>query len=175
MQRASFCEGQCELLANYYRDGDEQFILKDIPRNNYEFRLEVYQRLGSCPYVRDLEDTCADESIFVFKYLKVNLLVLVQKNLPIATTKKILRDALRGLAAMHDKDIVHNGITLFYCHTARQWLVTIDIKPNNILVEAVESPHGITIQQTQLTDLEDSAHFPPPRDLIGATGELDVA
>jgi serine/threonine protein kinase len=118
--------------------------------------------------VRDLEDTCADESIFVFKYLKVNLLVLVQKNLPIATTKKILRDALRGLAAMHDKDIVHNGITLFYSHTARQWLITIDIKPNNILVEAVESPHGITIQQTQLTDLEDSAHCPPPRDLIGA-------
>jgi len=83
--------------------------LKAIPPNNYEFRLEIYQRLGSCPYVRGLDDTCPTHSIFIFKYLKENLLSLIQKNLPIAITKKILKYALQGLAAMHDKDIVHNG------------------------------------------------------------------
>lgn len=59
--------------------------------------------------MRGLEDTAPDQSIFVFKYLKENLLGLVQKDLPIAVTKRILKDALRGLAALHDKDIVHNG------------------------------------------------------------------
>lgn len=83
--------------------------MKEIPPNNYEFRLEIYQRLGNCDYVRGLEDTAPNQSIFVFKHLDENLLALAQKNLPTATTKKILKDTLRGLAAMHDKDIVHNG------------------------------------------------------------------
>jgi hypothetical protein len=91
------------------RNGDEKFVLKEIPRNNYEFRLEIYKQLGQYPYVRGLEDTAPNHSIFIFKYLKEHLLGLAQKNLPIAITKKILKDALRGLAAMHDKDIVHNG------------------------------------------------------------------
>lgn len=109
---------------NYYRGDDEKFILKEIPPNNYEFRLEIYQRLGSCPYVRGLEDTCADQSIFIFKYLRENLLGLVQKNLPITATKKILRDALQGLAAMLDKDIVHNGSNSFHVWKARQLLTS---------------------------------------------------
>ncbi|KKY22822.1 putative calcium calmodulin dependent protein kinase [Phaeomoniella chlamydospora] len=138
----------CVFLAT---DGNEKFVLKEIPRNNCEFRLEIYRRLGSCPYVRGLEDTAPNESIFIFRYLKENLLGLVQKNLPISTTKRILKDALRGLAVMHDKDIVHN-----------------DIEPNNILIEAAEGPHGIVVERTQLTDLEDSAHCPPPGNLIGA-------
>jgi hypothetical protein len=75
--------------------------------------------------VRGLEDTCANQSIFVFKYLRENLLGLVQKNLPITTTKKVLKDALRGLAAMHDKDIVHNGDNAFHFQTARQRLINI--------------------------------------------------
>lgn len=72
--------------------------------------------------MRGLEDTAPDHSIFVFKYLKQNLLGLVQKNLPIAVTKRILKDALRGLSALHDKDIVHNGKKEFHLQTAREWL-----------------------------------------------------
>lgn len=75
--------------------------------------------------MRGLEDTAPNESIFVFRYLKENLLGLVQKNLPISTTKKILKDALRGLAAMHDKDIVHNGNETFHFQTARRRLINI--------------------------------------------------
>lgn len=105
------------------RDGGEKFVLKEIPRNNYEFRLEIYERLGICPYVRGLEDAVLSHSIFVFKYLKENLLELVQKRIPIAVTKRILRDALRGLAALHDKDIVHNGNEALGLHTAKRWLI----------------------------------------------------
>lgn len=66
---------------------------------------------SDCDYVRGLEDTAPDQSIFVSRYLNGNFLGLVQKGLPMSTTKRILKDALRGLAAMHDKDIVHNGKT----------------------------------------------------------------
>jgi serine/threonine protein kinase len=75
--------------------------------------------------VRGLEDTCANQSIFVFKYLSEDLLGLIQKNLTIATTKTILKDVLRGLAAMHDKDIVHNGNDACHFQTARRWLINI--------------------------------------------------
>lgn len=63
--------------------------------------------------MRGLEDTAPNQSMFIFKYLDENLLALAQKNLPMATTKKILKDTLRGLVAMHDKDIVHNGNNAF--------------------------------------------------------------
>ena len=75
--------------------------------------------------MRGLVDTAPNHSIFVFKYLKENLLGLVQKNLPIAITKRILKDALRGLVALHDKDIVHNGNQILYFQTARRRLTHV--------------------------------------------------
>ena len=99
--------------------------MKEIPPNNYEFRLEIYQRLGNCDYVRGLEDTAPNQSIFVFKYLKEDLQGLAQKKLPLATTKRILKDALRGLAAVHDKDIVHNGNKVICLQMAGRWLIII--------------------------------------------------
>lgn len=75
--------------------------------------------------MRGLEDTVPDQSIFVFKYLDENLLGLAQKNLPTATTKKILKDTLRGLAVMHDKDIVHNGNTAIRFMILRRWLINV--------------------------------------------------
>lgn len=143
--------------------------MKEISQKNYEFRLEIYRRLGSCPYVRGLEDTAPDHSVFVFKYLRENLLGLVQKDLSIAITKRILKDALRGLAALHDKDIVHN-VSKRAAFSLSESVAdsTLDINANNILIEAADGPHGIVVDQTQLTDLEDSAHYPPPGNLVGA-------
>lgn len=43
-----------------------------------------------------------------------------------------------------------------------------DIKPNNILINVADGPHGIVVERTQLTDLEDSAYCPPPGNLNGA-------
>jgi serine/threonine protein kinase len=75
--------------------------------------------------VRGIEDTALDQSIFVHKYLNENLLFLVQKNLPLALTRRILKDVLLGLAALHDKDIVHNGRKAYPFQTARRWLINI--------------------------------------------------
>lgn len=47
--------------------------------------------------------------MFVFDYFADHLLHLGQKDLPLETTKKILKDCLRGIAEMHDQDIVHTG------------------------------------------------------------------
>jgi hypothetical protein len=53
--------------------------------------------------------------MFVYKYLNGHLLSLAQKNLALQATKRILKYALQGLAALHDQDIVHTGRSrLFY-------------------------------------------------------------
>lgn len=69
----------------------------------------MYRGLGSCRYLRLMQDTVPEQSIFVYKYFNDHLLSLAQKDLSIALTKRILKDTLRGLAALHDKNIVHTG------------------------------------------------------------------
>lgn len=47
--------------------------------------------------------------MFIYEYLTDHLLNVAKKNIPIIATKRILRDALRGLKGLHDQDIVHTG------------------------------------------------------------------
>ncbi len=49
----------------------------------------MYHGLRSCSYLRLLEDTIQEQSMFVYKYFTNHLLSLVQKNLPIALTKRV--------------------------------------------------------------------------------------
>lgn len=51
--------------------------------------------------------------MFVYEYFTDDLLSLAQKDLPLTVTKRILKDTLRGLAAMHDQNIVHTGKKYF--------------------------------------------------------------
>ncbi|KMP04291.1 hypothetical protein CIRG_03982 [Coccidioides immitis RMSCC 2394] len=60
------------------------------------------------------QDTIPKKSMFVFEYFADHLLHLAQKDLPLEVTKRILRDALRGIAELHDQDIVHTGGQCFY-------------------------------------------------------------
>lgn len=78
----------------------------------------MFDDLRSSPYVRVSDDAVPNESVFVYKYFRDHLLFFVQKDVPLHMTKRILRDALRGIAALHDRGIVHT-----------------DIKANNILVD----------------------------------------
>ncbi|KAG4442807.1 hypothetical protein IFR05_001688 [Cadophora sp. M221] len=64
--------------------------------------------------------------------------------------KRILKDSLRGLAALHDQNIVHT-----------------DVKANNILVDWENGPHGIAIQEVQLADIEDATYVDPKSDIVG--------
>ncbi len=70
----------------------------------------MYHDLSSCPYLRLSQDTVLEQSMFIYKYFTDDLLSLVRKDLPIVLTKRILRDTLCGIAALHDKNIIHTGI-----------------------------------------------------------------
>lgn len=61
------------------------------------------------PYLRLMRDSIPEQSILIYDYATDHLLSLAQKEIPLAARKRILRDGLRGLAVLHDKNIVHTG------------------------------------------------------------------
>ncbi|KJF60499.1 serine/threonine protein kinase [Coccidioides immitis RS] len=132
---------------------EQQFVLKEVFQNDFHYYRNMHKDLGS-PYLRTLSDTIPEESLFVYKYFTDHLLRMApQTNLPLDITKRILRDALRGIAALHERDIVHT-----------------DIKANNILINwriEKEDPRKIVVDQVQLSDVEDAVHLHPGRSIIG--------
>jgi serine/threonine protein kinase len=104
--------------------------------------------------------------MFVFKYLTDNLLHLTQKDLSLEVTKRILKDALRGIAELHDQDIVHTGRLHFHGSVSSN-LFWVDIKADNIFIDWKSDQDGIIIERVQLGDLEDAAHIPPGSHIIG--------
>lgn len=50
--------------------------------------------------------------MFVFEHFTDHILTLAQRDLPLVVVKRILKNALTGLAELHDQDIVHTGIFL---------------------------------------------------------------
>lgn len=105
----------------------------------------MHEDLRGSPYIRTSTDTFPSDSMFAYPYLRSHFLSFIQKDPPLPTTKRILRDALRGIATFHDKGIVHT-----------------DIKPNNILVEWKEQEDGneMVVEQVQIGDIEDAAYVP---------------
>lgn len=90
--------------------GNQKFILKYVHEVNFKDLQDINNRLrGGANHVRLVNDTIPEKSMFVFQYFADHLLHLVQKDLPLTATKRILKDALRGIAELHDQDIVHTG------------------------------------------------------------------
>lgn len=111
----------------------------------------MFDDLRSSPYVRVSDDAIPEKSMFAYEFLRDHMLSLVQKDLPLPITKQILRDALRGLAAMHEKGIVHT-----------------DIKADNILVEWKEyEDNNMIVQKVQVADIEDAAYVPKGYAILG--------
>lgn len=84
-------------------------MLKEVSQSDFNYYLDMHRSLGSRAYVRLLQDTIPERLIFVYKYFTDDLLSLAQMDLPIALTKRILKDTLRGLAVLHHHNIVHTG------------------------------------------------------------------
>ncbi|OAL73020.1 serine/threonine protein kinase [Trichophyton violaceum] len=91
-------------LANAAND---KFILKYIHPVNFSDLRELNRKLRDVSHVRLPQDILPEKSMFVFEYFTGHLLQLAQNDLPLQVTKRILKDALRGLAELHNKDIVH--------------------------------------------------------------------
>ncbi|KAI0857107.1 kinase-like protein [Xylaria cubensis] len=129
--------------------GSEKFILKKVSDSFYADHEGLFRPLRGCPNLRIACDTIPEQFVLVYRYFSDHLLGLAQTDLPTQVTKRILKDALRGLAVLHDHDIVHT-----------------DIKPNNILIDRKQTDSTV-VEQVQLADLEDSAHVPPGCDIVG--------
>jgi hypothetical protein len=90
------------------RCGDQPFVVKNVLAD-FEYYHDMQRALGISRYLRLVQDTIPSRSMFVYKYLNDHLLSLAQKDLPLLLTKRILKDALRGLAELHQANIVHAG------------------------------------------------------------------
>jgi serine/threonine protein kinase len=121
-----------------------------VPRNDFKYFEDMFSDLKRSPYVRVANDALPDECMFAYKYFKDHLLSFAQKDIPLPLMKRILRDSLRGIAALHEKDIVHT-----------------DIKANNIMVDWDELDGHTTIQQVQIADIEDAAYVPDNCAIVG--------
>lgn len=156
-------------LYSFSADG-HKFILKYIHPVNFEDLQEVNNRLrGNASHVRLSMDTIPDKSMFVFDHFTGHLLTLAQKNLPLAVIKRILKDALTGLAELHEQDIIHTGIfpAVLLEYRASNNLSFLDIKADNIFINWQHCHDQVIIHQVQLGDLEDAAHIPPGCDMVG--------
>ncbi len=110
----------------------------------------MFNNLRKSPYIRVADDAIPEQSMFAYRYFKDHLLSFAQKDIPLALIKRILRDSLRGIAALHEKGIVHT-----------------DIKPNNIMVDWDEINGNTTVRQIQIADIEDAAYVPDDCAIVG--------
>lgn len=88
--------------------GNEKFVLKDVP--DFAYLREIYTKVDNCPHLRLPQDTIPSRSMYIYKLFTDDFLNLATKaDLPLETTKRTLKGALQGIAALHDQSIVHNG------------------------------------------------------------------
>ncbi|KAI0545242.1 kinase domain-containing protein [Xylaria curta] len=131
--------------------GNSNFVLKDIPTSIFSnFNEHIRPKLCDHPHIRLPSDTIKDQHIFVYKYLTDDFLSLVRKKTSLRARKQILKASLRGIAELHDRDIVH-----------------LDIKPDNILINCRNDDTGTLVEQVQFSDLENAAYLPKGRCIKG--------
>ncbi|OBT78614.1 hypothetical protein VF21_02361 [Pseudogymnoascus sp. 05NY08] len=112
------------LLCVYRASAEGQsFIVKNMIPGEYEYQKDLQTSVASCPNLRTMFN---------------------QKNLSVKTRKGMLKSALAGLVALHEKNIAHN-----------------DIKPNNILLDYEKTDETFTVTRVQISDLEDAVILPP--------------
>jgi serine/threonine protein kinase len=134
-----------------FRSDDRKYVLKILSATRYAYPESLYNDVRISPYVRVSADAIPDESMFAYAYFRDHLLGFADKNFPLSMTKQILKDALRGIAALHDKDIVHT-----------------DTEADNIMIDWTEKNDGTSVvDRVQIADLEDSAYVPPVCDIVG--------
>lgn len=130
--------------------GSQRYVLKSVSQPDFKYFQHMFGDLQRSPYVRVADDAFPDHSMFAYKYFRDHLLSFAQTDVPLPLIKRILRDSLRGIAALHQKGIVHT-----------------DIKANNIMVDWSAKDNNTIIQQVQIADIEDAAYIANDQALIG--------
>ncbi|RFU28457.1 hypothetical protein B7463_g7894, partial [Scytalidium lignicola] len=131
--------------------GKDQFVLKDMPKDILSgFNEKIRPQLHESPYIRLPWDIILGQRILVYKYLTDDFLHLVRKQIPMRARKQILKACLRGIAELHDRQVVH-----------------LDIKPDNIMVNCRHTGQEMIVEQVQIIDLENAAYLPKGRCIKG--------
>ncbi|KAM5447984.1 hypothetical protein McanCB49686_007382 [Microsporum canis] len=126
----------CVYLATT-KDGNK-YVAKNIYHTEFEYQLNLQTPLASLRNLRVVLDTVPEHLLFIYNFCTDDLLGLARKDsLSYTDRKRILRDTLEGLAALHERGILHG-----------------DIKPNNIFVDYDMSSSGIRVKRAQIGDLE---------------------
>lgn len=100
-------------LPNFRHEG-KQFVLKDIIPGDFDYILSLQKHVEHSPHVRTAVDSIPERHMLVFPYLEKGLLHVDTAALSSVAKKVIIRDALAGLADLHDKHIIHTGWPLSY-------------------------------------------------------------
>ncbi|KAM5498580.1 hypothetical protein McaMca56_003632 [Microsporum canis] len=124
--------------------GEKKYIVKNMIPGEFEYQLDLQKRLSVCPNVRAVTDTVKSLEMFIYPFLKGDLLRLSPR-LPSKKARiEVLRCALRGLHDMHKENIAHN-----------------DVKADNIMIDYEENAPGhMDIKSVQIADLEDTVLLP---------------
>lgn len=83
--------------------------MKNVVPGEFEYNQDIQKKVSSYPNLRTAVDTIQSHELFVYPFLKEDLLSLCRKSPSEKTKRNILKSALRGLAGLHDQNIVHNG------------------------------------------------------------------
>lgn len=121
-----------------------------MPNNDFKYFQDMFRDLRTSPYIRVAVDEVSEQSMFVYRYLRESLLSFAQREVSISVVKRVLRDSLRGIAALHERGIVHT-----------------DIKANNIMLDWNEKDGITSIQRVQITDIDDAAYVPESSAIVG--------
>jgi hypothetical protein len=87
-----------------------KYVVKNMIKGEFEYQMELQKLVSSSPNVRTVVDTNHEFEIFIYPFLIGDLLRFSQRKLAAETRKNILRSALRGLADLHERGILHNGM-----------------------------------------------------------------
>ncbi|EGE08041.1 CMGC/CDK protein kinase [Trichophyton equinum CBS 127.97] len=140
----------CVYLATT-QDG-KKHVIKDIYSTEFEYQWGLQAPLAGCPNLRVAKDTVPEHLLFIYDFLTEDLLGLARRDsLSCTARKRILRDSLTGLAALHERGILHG-----------------DIKPNNIFVDCDLVDGTIKVERAQIGDLEMGSMIPPGLNVRGA-------
>jgi len=87
----------------------QNFVVKNMIPGEYKYQQDLQKPLSSFPNLRTVIDGVPGPELFIYPFLQTDLLQFAQKNLTGTTRKSMLKSALTGLAAMHDRNIIHTG------------------------------------------------------------------
>ncbi|KAL3450076.1 kinase-like domain-containing protein [Aspergillus insuetus] len=98
-------------------DGQKYYVRVIAHKEDFENHLRLQSMVSLSPYVRIATDTIQEHQALVYPSRGLLSLRRPKTELPFSARRRILRDALRGLADLHDSGIVHDKLgpwAIFY-------------------------------------------------------------